>query len=431
MHDGAQVVGQLSAEEARVLGCLIEKEATTPDNYPLTVNSLRNACNQTTSRDPVVSYTDLDVERALTSLRERSLTRTVHSTSNRATKFRHVAPEALALDPGETALLAVLLLRGPQTLGELKSRTERQYAFGSTDDVAAALAGLADREPALALQLDRRPGQKDARWIQLLATADGIDRDGDVELSTGSVRPAEADDPYGEATAEFYDLLATAHWETFGLQLLDLFAGVDPAAGPILDIGSGTGVGLANLQAAVPGAMIHAIEPSRAMRTALHARLSGDEELRRITTVDPRPFGRSVLPPSVCAVVLSAVIGHLSDGERHQLWRFVAEQIPAGTPVVVEMLPPERPVELPLTRYRSLPVGSFVYEGWQEGTPIDDRQMSWTMTYKVLDGETEIAVYQVQSDWRCYGPADLRAEVAEYGLEVAEYDEYVVVTRSG
>ena len=133
----------LSGEEARVLGCLIEKQATTPDSYPLTLNALRNACNQSTSRDPVVSYADHDVDTALTSLRERGLTRTVHSPSNRVTKYRHIAAEALQLDPAELALISVLMLRGPQTLGELKSRSERQHHFGSTDDVAAAVSGLA------------------------------------------------------------------------------------------------------------------------------------------------------------------------------------------------------------------------------------------------------------------------------------------------
>lgn len=161
----------LSSEEVRVLGCLIEKEATVPDSYPLTLNSLRTACNQSTSRDPVVSYADHEVERALMSLRARGLTRTVHSTSNRAAKYRHVVPDALGLEPGETALLSVLMLRGPQTVGELKTRCERQHSFESTDQVAAVLAGLAVRDAALVLQLDRQPGQKDARWIQLLSPA--------------------------------------------------------------------------------------------------------------------------------------------------------------------------------------------------------------------------------------------------------------------
>ncbi len=168
MHDERDdVPHDLTDAEVRVLGCLVEKEATVPDSYPLTVNSLRNACNQSTSRDPVVSYDDHTVEQALASLRARSLTRTVHSTSNRATKYRHVLPDELGLEPDEVAVLAVLMLRGAQTVGELKSRTERIHVFDSVDDTADVLARLAGRD--LALRLERRPGQKDARWIHRLS----------------------------------------------------------------------------------------------------------------------------------------------------------------------------------------------------------------------------------------------------------------------
>src|SRR5690606_15392239 len=171
MDPVAPPIGDLSPGEVRVLGCLVEKEATVPDTYPLTLNSLRTACNQATSRDPAVQYTDHDVEVALAALRQRGLTRTVHSTSNRATKYRHVLPDVLALDPAETAVLAVLMLRGPQTVGELKGRTERLHALGSTDEVAAVLAALSDRQPPLVRRLERQPGQKDARWIHLLSPA--------------------------------------------------------------------------------------------------------------------------------------------------------------------------------------------------------------------------------------------------------------------
>ncbi len=186
------IVGELSPQELRVLGCLIEKQATTPDNYPLTLNSLRNACNQSTSREPVVDYTEHEIEQALGSLRTRGLTRTVHSTSNRSTKFRHVLPDVLELESPETAVLSVLMLRGPQTVGELKGRSERQHRFESTDEVGATLAALAGRQPALVRQLDRQPGQKDARWVQLL---------GDVATSppgrAPSTPPAAAEAGWG------------------------------------------------------------------------------------------------------------------------------------------------------------------------------------------------------------------------------------------
>jgi uncharacterized protein YceH (UPF0502 family) len=416
----------LTAEEARVLGCLVEKEATTPDAYPLTVNSLRNACNQSTSRDPVMSLTDRDVERALASLRERGLTRTVHSTSNRATKFRHVLPDVLELDAPETALLAVLMLRGEQTIGELKTRTERQYAFDSVDAVAATLSSLAER--SLVRHLERRPGQKDARWVELLSRerdeAHGAAHDERDPANVGA-----SGDPYGEATAEFYDLLATSHWEAFGLQLLDLLDGVDPTVGPLVDVGAGTGVGLPYLRMAVPNVHVHAIEPSRAMRTALHTRLALDAELRSVTTVDPRPFSEADLPERACAVVVSAALGHLTEVERGRLWRFVAERMPPGAPAVVEVLPPTRPIDVPRARYRSVVVGDHTYEGWQQGEIADDRSMAWTMEYRVLRGDTELASSTVRSTWRCFDADDIRSEIEPHGLRLSEHDDCVVIRR--
>ncbi len=422
------VYHQLTAEETRVLGCLIEKEATTPGAYPMTVNGLRNACNQSTSRDPVMTLTDRDVETALASLRERGMTRTVHSTSNRATKFRHVMPEALGLEPAETALLAVLMLRGEQTIGELKSRSERQFSFGSIDEVHDTLSALASRDDALVRQLDRQPGQKDARWIQLLSDAEASPTATTSDVASSASQSNDVD-PYGAATAEFYDLLATTHWETFGLQLLDLLADVDPAAGPIVDLGAGTGVGLQYLRAAVPDASILAIEPSRAMRAALHTRLHLDADLCRVTTVDPRPWATADLPPQACALVASAALGHLDDADRDRLWRYIAERMPAGAPAVIELLPPERPVSIPHTRYRSLPVGSFVYEGWQQGEPVDERTIAWTMEYRVLDGDTVVAEYSVTSRYRCFGIDDVRDEITPYGLHAIQYDDCIVVRR--
>ncbi len=205
MDDGRdRVPHDLTDAEVRVLGCLVEKEATVPDSYPLTVNSLRNACNQSTSRDPVVSYDDHTVEQALASLRARGLTRTVHSTSNRATKYRHVLPDELGLEPDEVAVLAVLMLRGAQTVGELKSRTERIHAFDSVDDTGDVLTRLADRD--LALRLERRPGQKDARWIHRLSPAPA---DAAEAPSTPTTTPAAVDvlERNRATVIAFYDLM--------------------------------------------------------------------------------------------------------------------------------------------------------------------------------------------------------------------------------
>lgn len=159
---------ELDDEEIRVLGCLMEKKVTTPDGYPLTLNAVVAACNQSTNRFPVVRYGETEVMRALTTLREKGLTRVVYSPSNRAPKHRHVVDEVLRLDAGQEAVLGVLMLRGAQTVGELKQRAERWHEFADLAAVEAALAALADRDVALVRRLDRQPGQKDARYVQLL-----------------------------------------------------------------------------------------------------------------------------------------------------------------------------------------------------------------------------------------------------------------------
>lgn len=160
---------ELTPEEARVVGALAEKQLTTPQYYPLTLNALVNACNQTSNRNPVVTYDDATVEAALKGLRDKGLARAVLSPGNRAPKYRHLLDEALALVPEEVAVMTVLLLRGPQTTGELRTRTERMYAFSSLEEVEAALERLATRhEEPLAEKLERQPGQKEARYAHLL-----------------------------------------------------------------------------------------------------------------------------------------------------------------------------------------------------------------------------------------------------------------------
>src|SRR5213595_4344609 len=134
------------AVEVRVLGCLIEKQRTTPDQYPLSLNSLRLACNQSTNRDPVVEYDERMIKAALDRMSNRGWTRFASGASSRALKYRHLLDEALQLSGPELSLLGVLMLRGPQTAGELKQRTERLHRFGSTTEVAQTLDGLAGRE---------------------------------------------------------------------------------------------------------------------------------------------------------------------------------------------------------------------------------------------------------------------------------------------
>jgi uncharacterized protein YceH (UPF0502 family) len=163
----------LSPEEARVLGCLLEKERTTPDGYPLSLNALVAACNQSTNRSPVVSYNEPTVEAALDMLRERSFVRRGVYPGSRVIKYRHVLDEALAVGPPEAAILCVMLLRGPQTPGELKSRSERLHPFKDLVAIEDTLDRLAARDEPLARRLTREPGQKEARVRELLTDPGG------------------------------------------------------------------------------------------------------------------------------------------------------------------------------------------------------------------------------------------------------------------
>jgi uncharacterized protein len=152
--------------EIRVLGCLIEKQRTTPDQYPLSLNGLRLACNQATNRDPVVDYDEATIREAIDKLSRRGWVRLASGPGSRVAKFRHLLDDALGRVPSQIALLAVLMLRGPQTPGELKQRVERLYPYGSLDDVQKALDALSDAE--LVERLPRRPGQSQDRYVQLL-----------------------------------------------------------------------------------------------------------------------------------------------------------------------------------------------------------------------------------------------------------------------
>lgn len=153
----------------RVLACLVEKDATTPDSYPLSVNALRDACTQKSSRDPVMEVTDRQVEAALLVLRDLRLARPVRESGARVTKFRHAADELWDLAAGELAVLSVLMLRGPQTVGELRTRSQRQHDFTSVDEVADALAEL--ERQGFVTELQRGSGQKESRWTHLLSGA--------------------------------------------------------------------------------------------------------------------------------------------------------------------------------------------------------------------------------------------------------------------
>jgi hypothetical protein len=182
----------LSDSETRVLGCMLEKQLTTPDIYPLTLNSLRLACNQSTNRHPVVDYDDTILRDALHRLERRSYVRLASGRGSRAPKYRHLLAEALPLTEDEHAVLCVLLLRGAQTPGELKQRTERMHAFADLDAIHDTLERLIARE--LVMRLDRRPGQKEERYGHLLS-ADVEDKSTLTASSATSPSPTPTDYP--------------------------------------------------------------------------------------------------------------------------------------------------------------------------------------------------------------------------------------------
>ena len=161
---------QVGPVEIRVLGCLVEKQRTTPDAYPLSLNALRLACNQATNRDPVVEYDDATIRAGLERLARKRWARMASGQGSRAPKYRHLLGETLGLPGDELSVMSVLMLRGPQTPGEIKQRGERLHAFGDVGSVEAALDRLIGRGHVR--RLERRPGQKEERYVQLLGVGE-------------------------------------------------------------------------------------------------------------------------------------------------------------------------------------------------------------------------------------------------------------------
>lgn len=239
----------LDAEDQRVLGSLMEKQTTVPASYPLTANALRTACNQTSNREPVVDYDQPAVERIARSLRDRELVRIVWADTGRRTlKYHQLLDERLGLEADERALLTVLLLRGPQAPGELRTRTERLHGFADREEVEACLRKMAERPEPLVRELERRAGQHDRRWAHLLGPvpeqaapiAETVDRDSVI---------ADGADARDDRVRSSYDVVAGAYADrlidelndlAFETWLLDRV--ITHAAGnPVVEVGSGPG----------------------------------------------------------------------------------------------------------------------------------------------------------------------------------------------
>ena len=180
----------LSAPAARVLGSLLEKETTTPEYYPLSLLALTNACNQRSSRHPVMELSEGEVRMALHELEDVGLAAPVRGTESRVAKYAHHIGEVFNLRRGELAILCVLLLRGAQTPGELRARTERIHSFTAMDEVEGTLQQLAQREPPLARALPREPGAREVRYVHLLSPVSEA-AFGNIEASRGTAQPAE------------------------------------------------------------------------------------------------------------------------------------------------------------------------------------------------------------------------------------------------
>src|SRR5574341_1044909 len=211
----------LNETEARVLGCLVEKELATPEYYPLTLNALTAACNQKNNRNPVMVLTEPEVERALDSLREKNLAYVFHGSTSRVPKYKHVAPEVLQINPAGLAVMCVLMLSGPQTVGEIRTRGSRLYEFKGLEEVDETLRVLAtrDSEP-LVIKLPRQPGQKDARFAHLLAGEPHIDVRTEAAEPSGSSRSALSSNPVAQLEEQVQALTRqvenlTAEFEEF------------------------------------------------------------------------------------------------------------------------------------------------------------------------------------------------------------------------
>ena len=236
----------LEPAEQRVLGALLEKERTVPASYPLSANGLRTACNQTSSREPVTDYDERFVEAVARGLKERGLVRIVWSDTGRRTlKYHQVLTDVLDLEDDERALLTVLLLRGPQAPGELRTRTERLHAFDGREDAESCLVGMAER--GLVRQLDRRPGDRDHRWVHLLGPSGApepvpaapVDREAPIKDSP-EARDERVRATYS-AVAETYadhlaDELDDLHFERWLLERV-----ATEADGPVVEVGCGPG----------------------------------------------------------------------------------------------------------------------------------------------------------------------------------------------
>jgi uncharacterized protein len=310
----------LDPVEQRILGSLLEKQRTVPDTYPLSLNSLRTACNQSTSRDPVVDYDETTIVDTLGRLRDRGLVRFLKPTGLRVVKYHQRLEEQLELDEERAALLAVLLLRGAQTPGELLSRVERLLAFADREGVEEVLQEMAALDPPLVRELERRPGQRDRRWTHLLgaepveasAPEPAIDRE-QVLLEGAAARDRRVAADY-DRIAESYAAALDHELDDkpFDRWLLSRLA-EETAGGQGLDIGCGPGQIAAQLAAA--GVNMTGLDLSSGMIAQLQRLHPDVQAVQGSFTVPPMPRGSDARDPGWSLVTAWYAVVHLAPSE--------------------------------------------------------------------------------------------------------------------
>jgi len=323
----------LEPEEQRILGSLLEKQSTVPASYPLSANALRSACNQSSSREPVVDYDEQTVVQTARALKEQGLLRIVWSDTGRRTlKYHQILDEHLGLEQDERALLTVLLIRGAQTAGELRTRTERLHTFADRGEVEECLRRMAGRPQPLVRELERRPGQHDRRWVHLLgpvpqeaapAAAAAVDRNaviaGGAEARAARVRSSY--DAVASAYAEhLVDELSGLAFETWLLDRVLAHAG----GGPVVEVGSGPGHVTAYL--ADGGAEATGIDLSPAMVDEARRRFPG----RSFEVGDLRRLSRPVASAGWAAVLGWYSLIHLAASELPEAVAALARPLAPG-----------------------------------------------------------------------------------------------------
>lgn len=310
---------ELDPVEQRILGALLEKQRSVPDSYPLSLNGLRTACNQSTSRDPVVAYDEVTLVDALGRLRDRNLVRFVKTAGIRVVKYHQRLEEQLGLDAPQAALVAVLLLRGPQTAGELRPRTERLHSFAGRDEVESSLRELAALDPPVVRELPRQPGHHDSRWVHLLAREDetpesvsAVDRE-QILAQGATARDRKIAAEYDRMAESYAMALGDDLVEKpFDRWLLDRVA-AQAVGGQGLDVGCGPGQVAGYLR--TRGVVMTGLDLSPVMVTQARALQPEVQVVQGSFVVPPMPRGADPRNPGWAVVTAWYAFVHLAPSE--------------------------------------------------------------------------------------------------------------------